>query len=363
MPGHRPPTQKGRHRDRIRLPSLWLQPSVAGWLRARLEPRLQHSKHRSRSGTLARRLGRYANAFGTLDRVLAVISYPPIPIWEIGPFNFSLHGFFAAVGFIAGAWLASREMGERGFDTVKYQSVLVWGLVGALLGARYFTAPAQLMNGASLLEALNPVQGNFSIMGGFAGGILAGWYRMRKVGLPVLASMDMSSFGLALGTVVGRIGDLAIVEHLGQETDVPWGYGIKPGYDVAPQHDALECTAAQVGPDGLCGIYHHVALYDMIGAALLLGFLFLAYRRFRLHYGQLLFIWVAWYGFQRFVLDGWRFGMGDAVVGSFTWNQLSGLAAGIGGLALVWWSARSQPVVSREEDERLGARFSDLAGV
>ena len=166
--------------------------------------------------------------------MLAAISYPPIPIWDLGPISFSLHGLFAAIGFVAGAWLATREMGKRHFDTVKYQSALTWGLIGALIGARYFTVPAQLIAGVPLLEALNPIAGNFSIMGGFLGGILAGGYKMRKLGLPILASLDMSAFGLALGTVVGRIGDLAIVEHLGKATTVRWGYGIRPGFDVAP---------------------------------------------------------------------------------------------------------------------------------
>ena len=283
--------------------------------------------------------------------MLAVISYPPIPIWEIGPLRFSLHGVFVALGFIAGAWIATRELDKRGFDTVKYQSVLIWGLIGAMLGARYFTMPAQLMNGLPLLDALNPIS-NFSILGGFAGGILAGGWRMRQVGLPVLATLDLNSFGLAVGTIVGRIGDLAIVEHLGRATDVAWGYGIKPGYNVAPQHDALECTEVAVD---LCGIYHPTAVYDMIGAAVLLGILYLVYRRFRLRYGQLLFLWVAWYGFQRFVLDGLRFGMGDAVVGSFTWNQISGLVAGIGGLILFWWMGRTRPAITPEGDERLRA--------
>jgi prolipoprotein diacylglyceryltransferase len=84
-------------------------------------------------------------------------------------------------------------------------------------------------------------------MGGFVGGIVAGLIRIRQVKLPVLPTLDMSAFGLALGTVVGRIGDLAIVEHLGKATSVWWGYGIRPGYDVAPQHDALECAAAEAG--------------------------------------------------------------------------------------------------------------------
>lgn len=289
--------------------------------------------------------------------MLAAISYPPIPIWDVGPFQFSLHGVFAALGFVAGAWLATRELRKRDFDTVKYQAVLTWGLIGALLGARYLTAPAQLLDGVPWLDALNPVRGNFSILGGFAGGIIAGGWRMRQVGLPVIPTLDMSSFGLALGTIVGRIGDLAIVEHLGRATDVAWGYGIKPGYDVAPAHDALECTEAAVGPDGLCGIYHHVAVYDLLGAVILLGFLYFGYRRFKLHYGQLFATWVAWYGLQRFVLDALRFGSesGDATIGAFTWNQVSGLVAGVGGLIGIWWLARNRPRVSPETDQDLAS--------
>jgi phosphatidylglycerol---prolipoprotein diacylglyceryl transferase len=293
--------------------------------------------------------------------MLAVISYPPIPIFEIGPFDFSLHGVFAAVGFLAGAWLASRELGKRGFDTQKYQSVLTWGLVGALIGARYLTTPAAIIDGTPLADALNPISGNFSIMGGFVGGIVAGLIRMRQVGLSIWPTLDVSAFGLALGTVVGRIGDLAIVEHLGRATGVWWGYGIKPGYDVAPQHDSLECVVAEAGSDGLCGVFHHVAAYDMLGAALLLAFLYLAYRSFRLHYGQLFGLWVIWYGMQRFVLDSLRQGMGDAQVGSLTWNQLTGLAAGVGGIALFLYLDKSQPKMSPEGDQARGAAIEPPA--
>lgn len=288
---------------------------------------------------------------------LAFISYPPIPVWDLGPFRFSLHGVFAALGFLAGAVIATREMRRQDLDAEAYQSALTWGLVGALLGARYLTVPAALMAGTPLLEALNPVAGNFSIMGGFAGGIAAGMFRARRLGLPVFATLDASSFGLALGTVVGRVGDLAIVEHLGRATDLPWGYGVRPGYDLAPQHDLLECTVARVTPEGLCpvpgpgaladpvgagaaGVYHHVAAYDLLGAVLLLGVLYLLSRRLQLRAGGLFFIWVTWYGFQRFFLDALRFGSGDATVGPFTWNQVSGLVAGAAGAVMAWWLAR-----------------------
>lgn len=282
--------------------------------------------------------------------MLAAISYPPIPIFHVGPLALSLHGVMAAFGFLAGAWIATRRLGARGFDTEAYQSVLSWALVGALVGARYLTTPAALIDGVPLGQALNPLGGNFSILGGFAGGILVGAWRVRRAGMPLLPVLDGSAFGLALGTVVGRVGDLIIVEHLGRATTVPWGYGIRPGYDVAPQHDALECAVG--GVDGFCGVYHHVALYDLLGAAVLLGVLTLLARR-RLRYGQLFSVWVLWYGLQRFLLDFLRYGMGDRTLGPLTWNQVSGLGAALLGAGLLVWFGRRSPVVTEETDRAL----------
>jgi prolipoprotein diacylglyceryltransferase len=138
--------------------------------------------------------------------------------------------------------------------------------------------------------------------------------------------------------VIGRLGCIAIVEHLGKPTALPWGYGVKPGFDVAPQHAGLECSIAQAGADGLCGVYQPVAVYDLIGAAVLLLMLVVVVRWISLLPGQLFGLWMAWYGLQRFVLDFLR--SGDATIGPITWNQLSGLVAGLAGVALVWWLER-----------------------
>ena len=68
--------------------------------------------------------------------MLAVISYPPLAPIQLGPFHLSVHGLFIALGIFAGAWLASRHLARAGSDVDKYQSVVSWAVVGALLGAR-----------------------------------------------------------------------------------------------------------------------------------------------------------------------------------------------------------------------------------
>ncbi len=300
----------------------------------------------------------------TIVAVLAVISYPPIPIFELGPLRLSLHGLFAALGFLGGAFIATKYLERRGFDTDKYQSVLTWGLVGSILGARWFTIPASFAdNGFDISEFWT--LGNFSILGGFAGGILAGTYRMKKVGLAALPTLDASSFGMVIGTIIGRIGDLAIVEHLGGPTDFFLGYGVKPGYNLAPQHGLLECVSTQsangfCGVDGGPGIYHPTGLYDMMGAILLFGALYWVYNRsgWKLRYGQVFFGWVVWYGLQRFLIDFTRLSLdvgGDSTLGPLTWSQWSALSAALIAAVIVVRIGQRGELVSAQGDAARGA--------
>ncbi len=286
---------------------------------------------------------------------MLAIAYPPIPIFELGPLSLSLHGLFAGLGFVAGAALMIREARRRGFDADKVTSVLTWALVASLLGARFFTVPAHIGDpGYGLGDALS-IAGDYSILGGYAGGIIGGAIRMRMLQLAVPLTLDMAAAGLALGAVIGRIGDLAIVEHLGSPTTFLLGYTVKPGYDLAPQHDVLECTVEQA-VDGICGTYHHTALYDLLGAAVLLLAIFWLRKRWATrHYGQLFAFWVMWYGVQRFLIDFARLEaakdgtVADSVMGPFTgsqWGALGGAAIGL--ILFLWW--RRNPVVSADQD-------------
>lgn len=300
--------------------------------------------------------------------MLSAISYDPIPIFDVGPLALSLHGLFAAVGFMAGGYLMVRDARRRGFDPDKVVSVLTWAIVGSILGARLFTVPAHISDPGYGISDVIGFAGDFSILGGYAGGVLAAWLRMRLLDLSVPAHMDMAAAGMAIGAVIGRLGDLAIVEHLGGPSSFFLGYELKPGYDVAPQHDILE-RLCEV--NGLCGPYHHTGLYDLIGAAVLLGVILWLMRSWlSRHYGQLFSVWMIWYGLQRFLIDFTRLGaardgvtlpdgttvdtISDAVMGPLTGSQWGALGAAALGVLLYLWQRRYDQV-TQENDETLGA--------
>ena len=316
-----------------------------------------------------------------MTAAIASISYPPIPIFELGPLNLSLHGLFAGLGFVAGSILMIREVRRRGFDAEATTSVLTWALVASILGARFFTVPAHIGDPGYGLDNVFGIAGDFSILGGYAGGILGGLLRFKMLNMPSLPYLDAAAAGLAIGAVVGRIGDIAIVEHLGSPTNFALGYLLKPGYEPSPQHSVLRelCDSGT-----FCGPYHHTGLYDMIGAAVLLGVIYWLARTWRTRrYGQLFAFWIIWYGLQRFFIDFARLGaardglttpdgrvidgvIADGVMGPFTGSQWGGLLAALLGVALlVFWGRRNR-VVTQGNDRWYGAdpdreEASDLA--
>ena len=302
--------------------------------------------------------------------MIAALSYPPIPIVEVGPLSLSLHGLFAGLGFVVGAWLMLREVKRRGFDSDKVVSMLTWALVGAILGARFFTVPAHLGDpGYGFSDAIS-LAGDYSILGGYAGGIIVGVIRGRMLGLALWPHFDMAAPGLAVGAVVGRIGDLAIIEHLGGPTNFFLGYTLNPDFpEVSPQHRELMDLCENFGQ---CGPWHNTALYDLIGAAVLLVVLLVVRKRWtRAHYGQLFAIWAMWYGLQRFLIDFARLGVArdgvmrpdgvvvetisDGVMGPFTGSQWGALVVAAIGVGMFVWFRANTPVVSTEQDIVYGA--------
>ncbi|MFP5376147.1 MAG: prolipoprotein diacylglyceryl transferase [Acidimicrobiia bacterium] len=222
--------------------------------------------------------------------MLGAISYDPVVDIELGPLSVSPHGIGIAAGFLAGARLLLPATRRAGVADDDVYALLTTAAVGAIVGARLAYVVNHPSDFDSVVEAAKVWEGGISLLGGFFGAILATAPGMRRRGLSFWKLMDAAAPGMALGVVVGRVGDLVVADHLGKPTDFFLGYRCPP----AGVETAFPCEPGTV--------VHQTALYDLVLTAVLLAVL-LRLRRAHRFDGFLIMVFGAWYGAQRVVED------------------------------------------------------------
>ncbi len=228
--------------------------------------------------------------------MLAAISYHPLVHIVLGPFRLSPHGMGIAIGFLLGARLMLPAAEKKGISPDDVSTILVRAAIGAIVGARL----AYVLNHpgdytSNPLEIIEVWKGGISLLGGFAGAILAAIPEMRKRNISFWHAMDAAAPGMALGVIIGRVGDLVVWDHLGKPTSFFLGYKCPPsGVDTASP-----CIA---GPGHLV---HQPALYDFLLTIVLLVLL-LQLRKVERWPGFLIIVFGFFYGMNRFIEDWFR---------------------------------------------------------
>ncbi|MGH9265410.1 MAG: prolipoprotein diacylglyceryl transferase [Acidimicrobiales bacterium] len=231
--------------------------------------------------------------------MFGAISYDPIVRVNIGPLSISPHGVFIAVGFMVGAWFMLPQSRKRGMPDDVVYPLFTRAAIGSLIGARlayvinhigdYVTSP---------LEILLVWEGGISLLGGFFGAVIAAIPRMRKEKLSFWKVMDAAAPGMALGVVVGRIGDIIIADHLGTVTDFFLGYRCPP----LSVETGSPCAPTELVSRTPGAVVHQTALYDQILALVLL--VVLVRLRRKVHWdGFLIAVFALGYGMARIVED------------------------------------------------------------
>jgi prolipoprotein diacylglyceryl transferase len=172
---------------------------------------------------------------------LAAIGWPVVD----RVFGISPHGLFIAIGFMIGAWLFGRFGPSRGVEDDAINSVVLWSLIGAIVGARLFYLIGHWSEFAPHpVDALFIWKGGITLLGGIAGATIANAVNIRRYRLRFFQIADALTAPLALGIAVGRIGDLIIGDHLGKPTSWLLAWQYKGGTLAPPWLCANgECTA------------------------------------------------------------------------------------------------------------------------
>lgn len=237
------------------------------------------------------------------------IPYYAFPSIDIGPLSIKTFGLFVALGIVVGIMVASRR-NER-FNIPRSETERVGMiLVGVgLVGARVAWVATHWDELASPLEAFAVWKGGLQFTGGFiAAIILAPLLTRRWPPGQRWQLLDGACIGLAIGQAIGRLGCVAVGEHLGGPTDFFLGMHYLGGTTIE-------------GPLTVGVTYHNTAIYEILWLLPIIGLMLWLDRR-NARAGMIAAVFAMGYGLCRFGTDFLRtydervFGLTGAQYGS-----------------------------------------------
>jgi len=128
-----------------------------------------------------------------------------------------------AAAFLVGSRITAIRMREEGLDPELATTLLVYIMIGGILGSKlYFAIDTHLRMGVPLSSVLFARDG-ITWYGGLIMGTLVGAIGCRIHGVSVKKVMDCCAIGAAIGQAIGRVGCFLVGDDYGHPTDLPWG--------------------------------------------------------------------------------------------------------------------------------------------
>ncbi len=203
--------------------------------------------------------------------------------FSIGSFDVYWYAVIITVGLILAVGFCMWQASKFDLTIDNVLDVLLWGLPTAVICARAYYVLFELDRYDSFAEMVNIRDGGLAIYGGVIGAFVTGYVYCRIKKVNMLALYDLASLGFLIGQTIGRWGNFVNAEAFGEKTTLPWGMTIN-GY--GPYHPT----------------FFYESLWNLIGFVLLLLFA----KKWRKHFGEVFFLYFAWYGLGRFFIEGLR---------------------------------------------------------
>lgn len=284
--------------------------------------------------------------FALLPYLVIDINIDPT-IGTFGPFELSWHGFFTAVGIIAGVTLSVWLCKKDGIPTEVAQEIALVGVPSAIIGARLFYTIEHWSEFSGSWENYRSIvtgiaEGGITLYGGLIGGVLGGLIYALIHRWPIGITLDAAAPGMLLGQGIGRIGDLINGEHWADASNLPWAVRY-----VHPD------TLGEIGK----AVHPTAGGYELLGDFVIMAFILFVARRFIKVPGWSFCLYVLLYGSMRFALSFTRTNNGvggeqtylDLPVPQLTAAVTITLAVIAAGILLKWPGA-----ITKEWADRVG---------
>jgi phosphatidylglycerol:prolipoprotein diacylglycerol transferase len=281
--------------------------------------------------------------------------------FQLGPLAVHWYGIFIATAVLAAGLLGTAEARRRGESPDVGWSMLLPVLVAGVIGARLYHVLHEWDFYAADPALIPQVwNGGLGIPGAVAGGVVAIWLYSRYAKLNTLRWMDIFAASILLGQAIGRLGNFANQELYGPPTTLPWGIGIDAANRL-PEWSNLSLYPVET--TRFHPLFAYEAGLNLVGLALILWIS----RRFahRLYDGDVLAMYLVWYGLVRSYLETFRV-QNWIILGIPTATWL-GILAVIGGLAVIFirhrngWGTPGAWIREKEQREADAAAAGDTS--
>ncbi len=206
--------------------------------------------------------------------------------FTVGSFSVYWYGVIIAVGFILAVAYCMRAAKKHEVNEDKLLNCVIVGLITAVIGARaYYVAFSWEHFKGNIASIVNIHEGGLAIYGGLIGALLGGLITAKIQKMELLPILDVAVSGFLIGQGIGRWGNFMNQEAFGSQTDLPW-----------------RMVSENTGGVGVHPCFLYESLWCLLGFALI-HFVFSKRQSFK---GQLFYIYLAWYGFERMLVEGLR---------------------------------------------------------
>ena len=206
--------------------------------------------------------------------------------FSIGSFNVYWYGVVIATGLLLAVIYAYVNADRYGVDRNKLFDCVIVGIITAVIGARVYYIAFYSGDWSTFFDIRD---GGIAIYGAIIGALIGGLTMAKIRKHPFLPLLDVTMVGFLIGQALGRWGNFFNQEAFGYQTN-----------------SLFRMISENTYIDGQNVAVHPCFLYESVWCAL--GFLFLHIfnRKFQKYHGQVFYLYLVWYGFERMVVEGLR---------------------------------------------------------
>ena len=210
--------------------------------------------------------------------------------FSIGSFEVYWYGIVIATGLMLAVIYAYVNADRFGVDRSKMFDCIIVGIITAVIGARLYYVLSEWDNYAGDFGAIISIRdGGIAIYGAIIGALVGGLTMAKIRKQPFLPLLDITMIGFLIGQSLGRWGNFFNQEAYGCQTDT-----------------LFRMISENTYIDGEIAAVHPCFLYESVWCALGFVFLHIFNRKFQKYHGQIFYLYLVWYGFERMIVEGLR---------------------------------------------------------